>query len=135
VPRRGVAARPAEVKRAVWVRDLGRCAFVGTDGRRCNERVFVEFYYVRPYAVGGEAMVENIQLWCRRHNGYEARAFFDRGWEADGGGVLRELRALYGSEPTAVICASGFVSRRVRVFLSDDASIAAVLDKSCASSA
>jgi hypothetical protein len=69
---------PAEVKRAVWVRDLGRCAFVGTDGRRCNERAFVEFHHVRPYAAGGEATVENIQLRCRRHNGYEARTFFAR---------------------------------------------------------
>ena len=88
---------PAEVKRAVWVRDLGRCAFVGTDGRRCNERAFVEFHHVRPYAVGGEATVENIQLRCRRHNGYEARAYFDKGRADDGEGVVREPVARYGS--------------------------------------
>jgi len=67
---------PAEVRRAVWLRDLGRCAFVGTDGRRCNERAFVEFHHLRPYAAGGEADAENIQLRCRRHNDYEARAYF-----------------------------------------------------------
>ena len=89
---------PAEVKRTVWVRDLGRCAFVGTDGRRCNERAFVEFHHVRPYAAGGEATVENIQLRCHRHNSYEARAFFDRGREAGGGGVLRESSSPYGGE-------------------------------------
>jgi hypothetical protein len=65
------------VKRKVWLRDLGRCAFVGTGGRRCGERAFVEFHHVRPYAVGGEASVENIQLRCRRHNAHEAREFFD----------------------------------------------------------
>jgi len=70
---------PAPVKRAVWVRDLGRCAFVGTDGRRCGERAFLEFHHVRPYAVGGEASVKNIALRCRRHNGYEARVSFARG--------------------------------------------------------
>jgi 5-methylcytosine-specific restriction endonuclease McrA len=75
---------PAEVKRAVWLRDLGRCAFVGTDGRRCNERGFVEFHHVRPYAAGGEATVENIQLRCRRHNGYEARVFFAGSRDAGG---------------------------------------------------
>jgi hypothetical protein len=80
---------PAEVKRAVWVRDLGRCAFAGTDGRRCNERAFVEFHHVRPYAVGGEATAENIQLRCRRHNGYEARKYFDKGPARDGAGVIR----------------------------------------------
>ena len=31
---------PVAVKRAVWVRDLGRCAFVAEDGRRCGERAW-----------------------------------------------------------------------------------------------
>ena len=66
---------PAEVRRAVWRRDLGRCAFVGTKGR-CAERGFLEFHHVRPYAAGGEATVKNIQLRCRSHNGLEARAYF-----------------------------------------------------------
>src|SRR6185436_15318845 len=48
---------PAEVKRAVWVRDLGRCAFTAADGRRCAERAFMEFHHVEPYAIGGEATV------------------------------------------------------------------------------
>jgi hypothetical protein len=66
---------PAEVKRAVWVRDLGRCAFAGLD-RRCDERRFLEFHHVKPYAGGGPPTVENIQLRCRRHNQHEARAYF-----------------------------------------------------------
>ena len=65
---------PAEVRRTVWVRDLGRCAFLGTSGRRCGERAFVEFHHVRPFAAGGEASVGNIELRCRRHNDYEMRA-------------------------------------------------------------
>ena len=81
-PSRGTAPGsrhiPAEVKRAVWLRDLGRCAFVGTGGRRCAERGFLEFHHVHPYAMGGEATVGNIQLRCRRHNDYEARADFGR---------------------------------------------------------
>ena len=76
-PSSGSAARsryvPAEVKRGVWVRDLGRCAFVGTSGRRCGERGFLEFHHVVPYAAGGEPSLENIQLRCRRHNAYESR--------------------------------------------------------------
>jgi hypothetical protein len=67
---------PAEVRRAVWLRDLGRCAFVGDGGRRCGERAFVEFHHLLPYAAGGPATVDNIQLRCRRHNGYEARIDF-----------------------------------------------------------
>ena len=36
---------PAKVKRAVWLRDGGRCAFVASAGRRCNERAFLEFHH------------------------------------------------------------------------------------------
>jgi hypothetical protein len=69
---------PVAVKRAVWVRDLGRCAFVGTGGRRCDERAFLQFHHVRPYAVGGAATVDGIQLRCGRHNRHEAEVFFAR---------------------------------------------------------
>jgi hypothetical protein len=69
---------PAEVRRVVWLRDLGCCAFVGAEGRRCKERAFVEFHHVRPFAVGGAPTADNIQLRCRRHNDYEARVFFGR---------------------------------------------------------
>jgi hypothetical protein len=82
---------PAEVRRAVWLRDLGRCAFVGTDGRRCAERAFVEFHHLKPFAVGGEATVSNIQLRCRKHNDYEARAYFGR---AGGAGATNGSRAV-----------------------------------------
>jgi len=61
----------AEVKRTVWVRDLGRCAFVGTHGHRCEERGFLEFHHVLPFAEDGPSTVENIELRCRRHNLYE----------------------------------------------------------------
>jgi hypothetical protein len=66
----------AEVKRVVWVRDGGRCAFVGASGHHCTERAWLEYHHVVPYAVGGEATVANIQLRCRAHNGHEADVFF-----------------------------------------------------------
>jgi hypothetical protein len=62
---------PAEVKRVVWVRDLGRCAFVGRDGHRCHERSCLEFHHVRPFSEGGLPTVDNIELRCRAHNNYE----------------------------------------------------------------
>ena len=68
----------AAVKRTVWLRDLGRCAFVAAGGHRCNERRFVEFHHLDPYALGGEATVEGIQLRCRRHNDYEGRLYFGK---------------------------------------------------------
>lgn len=66
---------PAAVRRAVWTRDEGRCAFEGTQGR-CTETSFLEFHHVRPCADGGEAVVENIELRCRAHNQYEAERHF-----------------------------------------------------------
>ncbi|MEX2273254.1 MAG: HNH endonuclease [Vicinamibacterales bacterium] len=70
---------PAHVKRAVWTRDGGECAFQGTDGRRCGETGCLEYHHVVPYAAGGQATVENIELRCRAHNGYEAEVFFGPG--------------------------------------------------------
>src|SRR5881296_2235214 len=83
---------PAEVKRKVWMRDGGRCAFVSAGGRRCGERGFLEFHHVEPYAVGGEATVENISLRCRAHNSHEAEIFFG---PHDSSHVVREAPAPY----------------------------------------
>jgi 5-methylcytosine-specific restriction endonuclease McrA len=73
---RGSRLIPAAVKRAVWDRDGGRCAFVGTGGRRCAETGFLEFHHVVPYAAGGVATVENIQLRCAAHNKHEAECYY-----------------------------------------------------------
>jgi len=88
----------ASDKRAVWVRDLGRCAFIGPSGHRCNERRFVEFHHVDPYALGGETTVDNIELRCRRHNDYEGRLYFGKRRRADAGAV-RERAITYGEHP------------------------------------
>ena len=80
---------PAAVKRAVWQRDLGHCAFVGASGRRCPERAFLEFHHVRPYAAGGAGTAENIQLRCRRHNAYESKTFYGPCRAYAGGGQAR----------------------------------------------
>lgn len=66
---------PASVRRAVWQRDGGQCAFIGRQGR-CRERAWLEFHHTTPYAAGGVATVENISLRCRAHNAFEAELFF-----------------------------------------------------------
>ena len=103
-PRRSRAKNPrardaaAAVKRAVWVRDLGRCAFVGTNGHRCNERRFLEFHHVDPHALGGEASVDKIELRCRRHNDYEGRLYFGKR-RRDDTGAVREKTIAQGPQP------------------------------------
>jgi hypothetical protein len=92
-PRRSRAKDPrareasAADKRAVWVRDLGRCAYVGPSGHRCNERRFVEFHHVDPHALGGETTADKIELRCRRHNDYEGRLYFGKRRRRDTGAV------------------------------------------------
>lgn len=66
---------PSAVKRDVWTRDRGQCAFVGVSGR-CAETGFLEYHHVVPCADGGETTTANIQLRCRAHNAYEAEERF-----------------------------------------------------------
>jgi hypothetical protein len=77
---------PAEVRRAVWARDQGGCAFVSKSGHRCGAKRFVEFHHLVPRAVGGLATVDNIELRCRAHNGHEVDLFFGPGvrWTREG---------------------------------------------------
>jgi hypothetical protein len=69
---------PAAVRRAVWQRDTGQCAFVGGLGR-CREKAFLEFHHLVPYADGGEATIANLALRCRAHNAYEAEQWYGAG--------------------------------------------------------
>ena len=69
---------PSEVRRAVWERDRGRCAFVARHGRRCSERRWIELHHVVPFAWGGESTVQNIELRCRTHNTYEGERIFGK---------------------------------------------------------
>jgi 5-methylcytosine-specific restriction endonuclease McrA len=67
---------PAAVKRAVWLRDGGRCAFIGKHGHRCPARRRLEYHHVVPFEVGGLATVDNIELRCQAHNLHEADVYF-----------------------------------------------------------
>ena len=69
---------PSAVKREVWRRDDGQCAYVSADARRCSERSFLELHHVHAYAKGGPATAANIALRCWRHNQYEAELVFGR---------------------------------------------------------
>ena len=88
---------PAAVKREVWRRDGGQCAFIGAAGR-CTERGFLEYHHRVPFADGGAATSENLELRCRGHNAYEAERWF-------GFGVVRE------TAPAFIACASALVGR------------------------
>jgi 5-methylcytosine-specific restriction endonuclease McrA len=73
---------PAAMRREVWARDAGRCAFVGARGR-CTETGRLEFHHIIPFARGGPTSVENLGLRCRSHNGYESDQSFGRRTEGN----------------------------------------------------
>jgi 5-methylcytosine-specific restriction endonuclease McrA len=85
---------PNEVKRAVWARDGGRCAYVSAGATHCAEKAYLEFHHLLPYARGGRATAENIALRCARHNQHEARLVF--GGHGESG--IGEARAHYTAE-------------------------------------
>jgi hypothetical protein len=71
---------PAQVKRAVWRRDDGRCTFGAATGKRCDARRFLEFDHVEPVARGGRSTFQNTRLRCRAHNQYEAECLYGSGF-------------------------------------------------------
>jgi 5-methylcytosine-specific restriction endonuclease McrA len=72
------AAIPAEVRRQVWERDGGSCAWTGPDGRRCGSRWKLEVDHVRPPSRGGTSTLGNLRLACRQHNLLHAEEVYGR---------------------------------------------------------
>jgi hypothetical protein len=68
----GSRAIPAAVRRAVYERAGGRCAFRDARGRRCEERSRLQFHHRHPHGHGGDRTSDNISLLCRSHNQYLA---------------------------------------------------------------
>ena len=63
---------PKPLRRLVWERDGGRCAFVSADGHRCEATRRLEVDHIQPIAEGGKTSPENLRILCRPHNQYEA---------------------------------------------------------------
>ena len=71
---------PAEVRRAVWVRDGGCCQWKLENGGICGSRYRVQFDHKEPVALGGKSTIENVRLLCARHNLLWARIVFGDRW-------------------------------------------------------
>jgi hypothetical protein len=70
---------PAALKRAVWVRDRGRCKYVSPDGRRCESRRFIQFHHLNARGRGGKNTLDNVELRCGTHNRYEGDLVYGPG--------------------------------------------------------
>jgi len=71
-------AIPLAVRREVWKRDGGRCAWTSPDGRRCNSTWKLELDHIKPAALGGKPTADNLQVACRPHNVFRAVEIFGR---------------------------------------------------------
>ncbi len=69
---------PAELKRAVYERDEGRCTHRGPNGERCTETRFLHIDHIEPVARGGKSTLENLRLLCSEHNQQAADEVFGR---------------------------------------------------------
>ncbi len=71
---------PAHVKRAVWIRDGGRCQWRIDSGGICGSRLRVQFDHIVPRARGGPPTVDNVRIVCAMHNDLAARQAFGNAW-------------------------------------------------------
>jgi hypothetical protein len=64
---------PAAVRNEVFRRDGHRCTFTGPTGHRCNSTHQLQLHHIIPYSHGGPTTVENLTVYCARHNAYQAQ--------------------------------------------------------------
>lgn len=76
--RAGRTPIPVGMRDAVFKRDLGRCTYVGSDGKRCNETIRLHVDHIKPLARGGTNDVSNLRLLCAQHNRLQAEKIFGR---------------------------------------------------------
>jgi len=86
---------PAAVRRAVWKRDAGQCAFVDDRDRRCTGARLIQFHHRNNWGRGAEHDVDEIELRCRAHNQYQAVLDYGAGFMAARRSRAEELRPAY----------------------------------------
>jgi hypothetical protein len=67
-PTRRTRHIPNAVRRAVLERDSLQCTLVSKDGKRCEERGWLQLDHEHAYAQGGEHTQGNVRVMCRTHN-------------------------------------------------------------------
>ncbi|HEU4364393.1 MAG TPA: HNH endonuclease signature motif containing protein, partial [Candidatus Krumholzibacteria bacterium] len=59
---------PTHVRDQVFLRDKGRCSYIGPGGRRCGSRYVLQIDHIQPVARGGASTADNLRLLCAYHN-------------------------------------------------------------------
>ncbi|HEX6791629.1 MAG TPA: HNH endonuclease [Candidatus Krumholzibacteria bacterium] len=63
---------PAHIRDQVFVRDGGRCTYIGANGKQCESTHALQVDHIIPVARGGTSNIENLRLLCAKHNRLEA---------------------------------------------------------------
>lgn len=69
---------PLRTRDAIFTRDSGRCTYVGSDGKRCDETIRLHVDHIKPVARGGSNDISNLRLLCARHNQLQAERILGR---------------------------------------------------------
>jgi hypothetical protein len=65
---------PTQIRREVWKKDQGRCAFQDTKtGKRCGSKHLLQYDHIQPFALGGPSRAQNLRLLCFAHNQLQVR--------------------------------------------------------------
>ena len=75
----------AGLRDEIFVRDGGRCTYVGTRGRRCSSRQALQVDHIRPVARGGSGTRDNLRLLCAYHDRLEAERMLGHPCRTRGG--------------------------------------------------
>ena len=67
---------PADIRDLIHIRDSGRCGWIAPDGTRCGSTWDLEIDHIKPFALGGDHMPDNLRLLCACHNRLEAEVRF-----------------------------------------------------------
>lgn len=63
---------PKRVRHAAFSKAKGQCQYIGINGKRCDERRFLQYDHIYPHSKMGLNDQENIQILCASHNRFKS---------------------------------------------------------------
>ncbi|UCH85042.1 MAG: HNH endonuclease, partial [Candidatus Latescibacterota bacterium] len=67
---------PQAIRDKIYIRDCGKCTYVGITGRRCGATHGLQIDHIKPFARGGTNALGNLRLLCAAHNRLEAERVY-----------------------------------------------------------